>query len=127
MRKVLIVGKGDLYKSVKGSIGATHTDTSNLEIVDYDEEWLMPTRELEDCDGLMVDKSNRYSCIYLFPNCLLDGINLVRIFSGLKHFRLFVVTHHHRNSSLYKKMGADFVIVSKPDGYSYDWLLTSGT
>lgn len=82
MRKVLIVGKGDLYKSVKGSIGATHTDTSNLEIVDYDEEWLMPTRELEDCDGLMVDKSNRYSCIYLFPNCLLDGINLVRIFQG---------------------------------------------
>ncbi|TDL92728.1 hypothetical protein E2R55_06855 [Vibrio vulnificus] len=127
MGKVLVVGKGKLFQSVKESIGATHTDTSNLETVDYDEEWFKPTRKLKECDGIMVHKSEQYNCVYLFPNSLFDGINLVRLFSEFKSFRLFVVTHIHQNSSLYKKVGADFVIFSKPHGYSYNWLLTSGT
>ncbi|MFJ7366497.1 hypothetical protein ACIQWQ_20595 [Peribacillus frigoritolerans] len=126
MGKVLIVGKGKLFKSVKESIGATHTDTSNLETVDYDEEWFKPTN-LKECDGIMVQNSEQDNFVYLFPNSLFDGINLVRIFSEFKSYRLFVVTHDQQYSSLYKKMGADFVIFSKPECYSYNWLLTSGT
>ena len=127
MGKVLVVGKGKLFKSVKESIGATHTDTSNLETVDYDEEWFKPTRNLKECDGIMVQNSEQDNFVYLFPNSLFDGINLVRIYSEFKPYSLFVVTHDQQYSSLYKKMGADFVIFSKPDGYSYNWLLTSGT
>lgn len=127
MGKVLLVGKGKLFKSVKESIGDTHTDTSNLETVDYDEEWFKPTRNLKESDGILVHKSDQYNCVYLFPNSLFDGINLVSIFLEFKPFRLFVVTHDQQNSSLYKKMGTDFVIFSKSDGYSYNWLLTSGT
>ncbi|MGE7594772.1 hypothetical protein ACQKMY_16505 [Peribacillus frigoritolerans] len=127
MGKVLLVGKGKLFRSVKESIGATHTDLSNVETVDYDEEWFRPTRNLKECHGIMVQKSEQDNCVYLFPNSLFDGINLVRIFSEFKSLRLFVVTHDQQYSSLYKKMGADFVIFSKPECYSYNWLLTSGT
>ena len=127
MGKVLLVGKGKLFKSVKESIGATHTDTSNVETIDYDEEWFKPKRNLKECDGIMDQKSEQDNCVYLFPNSLFDGINLVRIFSEFKSLRLFVVTHDQQYSSLYKKMGADFVIFSKPECYSYNWLLTSGT
>lgn len=127
MGKVLLVGKGKLFKSVKKSIGATHTDTSDLETLDYDEEWFKPTSNLKDCDGIMIHKSLQANCVYLFPNSLLDGINLVRVFIEFKPYKLFVVTHDQQYSTLYKKMGADFVILSKSGCYSYSWLLTSGT
>ncbi|MDW7615211.1 hypothetical protein SC499_10870 [Peribacillus simplex] len=118
MGKVLLVGKGKLFKSVKGSIGATHTYTSNVETVDYDEEWFKPTRNLKECDGIMVQNSEQDNCVYLFPNSLFDGINLVRLFLEFKSLSLFVVTHDQQYSSLYKKMGADFIIFSKPECYS---------
>lgn len=82
MGKVLLVGKGKLFKYVKESIGATHTDTSNVETVDYDEEWFKPTRNLKECDGIMVQNSEQYNYVYLFPNSLIDGINLVRNFQS---------------------------------------------
>ncbi|AMM93537.1 hypothetical protein UP17_14520 [Peribacillus simplex] len=87
----------------KGKYRATHTDTSNVETVDYDEEWFKPTRNLKECDGKMVHKSEQDNCVYLFPNSLFDGINLVKIFSEFKSYRFFVVTHDHQYSSLYKK------------------------
>lgn len=125
METVLLVGKGKLFKSVEGSLYASHTDTSNVQILDYEEEWFKPISNLEECYELMFNKLAFYKIVYLFPHSLFDGINLVRIFSEFKPFRLFVVTHDHQYSSLYKKMGADFVILSKSGCYSYNWLLTS--
>ncbi|MFD9625757.1 hypothetical protein [Peribacillus muralis] len=124
MGKVLLVGKGKLYKSVKDSIRAIHTDIRNVETVDYDEEWFKPTRNQNVFDEKIRDP-HQYNSVYLFPHSLLDGMKLVKLYSQFKPFRLFVVTCNHQNSNLYKKMGADFVIFSKPDGYSYNWLLTS--
>ena len=52
----------------------------------------------------MVHKSEQDNCVYLFPNSLFDGINLVKIFSEFKSYRLFVVTQDHQYSSLYKQL-----------------------
>ncbi|WP_057913538.1 hypothetical protein [Peribacillus muralis] len=125
METVLLVGKGKLFKAVEGSLYASHTDTSNVQILDYEEEWCKPLSNLGECYELIGNKIANYKIVYLFPDSPSDGISLMEIFSMFKPFRLFVVTLDQQYSSLYKKLGADLVIFSKADCYSYNWLLTS--
>ena len=122
MREVLLVGKGKLFESVRDSVCASH-DTSNIQIFCYDEKWLKPISNLTECEESIINKLELCNSVYLFPNSFVDGINLVNLFSELKPLRLFVVTCHNQYSGLYKRMGVDFVIFSKPDLCSYKWLL----
>jgi hypothetical protein len=122
MNEVLLVGKGKLFESVRDCVCTSH-DSSHIQILCYDEKWLKSISNLTEFEESIINKLEHCDFVYLFPDSFVDGINLVHLFSELKPLKLFVVTCYNKNSGLYKSMGADFVIFSKPDLGSYKWLL----
>ena len=63
-----------------------------------------------------------FNKVYLFPDELTNGMEMVAFFHQVGVSRIFVITHNLGFSRLYKKLGADYVIVSNGENGSYRWL-----
>jgi hypothetical protein len=63
-----------------------------------------------------------FNKVYLFPDELTNGMEMVTFFHQVGVSRIFVITHNLGFSCLYKKLGADYVIVSNRENGGYRWL-----
>lgn len=63
----------------------------------------------------------KFNRIYLFPENMHEGVEMTSFISAWIIGDLFIVTEKRGCNMLYKKFGADYVIISKPQS-SFSWL-----
>ncbi|MDR0139838.1 hypothetical protein RFW18_18950 [Metabacillus idriensis] len=125
MNHTLVIGKGDLYGSVVESVAAFQY--IKCDVISYD-QYLYDLTNSEDgntrIDNLleMNKKFHHYRSVYIISDSINEGFELTAFFSDLDTKRIIVITHDSRHYDLYKKLGAKYVIVSKPEDFIYTLL-----
>ncbi|TDL78740.1 hypothetical protein [Peribacillus frigoritolerans] len=124
MNHTLVIVKGDLYGSVVESVAFQYI---LCDVISYD-QYLYDLTNSEDgntrIDNLleMHKKFHHYRSVYIISDSINEGFELTAFFSDLGTKRIIVITHDSRHYDLYKKLGAKYVIVSKPEDFIYTLL-----
>ncbi|USK33393.1 hypothetical protein LIT25_23225 [Bacillus sp. F19] len=121
MNHTLVIGKGELYGSVAESVTFQN---KKCDVMSYD-QYSYDLTNSEDgntrIDNLleMEKKFHHYRSVYIISDSINEGFELTAFFSELGTMRIIVMTHDSRHYDLYKKSGAKYVIVSKPEDFIY--------
>ncbi|KZE48311.1 hypothetical protein AV540_17075 [Brevibacillus parabrevis] len=130
MKNCLVIGVGEAFTSFVQTIrgdsdslffrkspvayslirGEPHSYTEKLSPISFDESYL---HQEELCV---------YQSVYLFVDEWPEGRDFITLFRQLGTCRIFVLTQEQQNASLYKGLGAHYVIISKPGYKGYRWL-----
>lgn len=63
-----------------------------------------------------------YDSVYVFPDELEEGYDFITLFRQLNTRRIFVITYRQSYVTLYKRLGANHVILSRPGQDRAEWL-----
>lgn len=110
--KVLLIGAGDGCDALHEVLREMGIDTSSMEAI-----------------GTNVLSKQRafftvYDVVYVFADKLSNGIDIVTMLEGLGTCRIYVITIQPRLATIYRRVGAHYVILSQPGKWKYDWLLS---
>lgn len=122
MKRCLVIGKGEAFVSF------VHTLSNGREPAFFGKEAsafsLAPGEKehaIQQFLPISFDECYRnqdayhlYDSVYLFPDELVEGYDFLTLFRQLNTPRIFVITHRHSYVSLYKRLGANHVILSRP-------------
>ncbi|KEZ47936.1 hypothetical protein AZ46_0216675 [Metabacillus indicus LMG 22858] len=123
MNHTLVIGKGDLFGSVVESISVNRRFADVMNYEQYACELSNSRDGNTRMDNLieLEKKFSNYRSVYVISDSINEGFELTAFFSDLGTMRIIVMTDDSRHYDLYKKLGARYVIFSKPGTCSY-WL-----
>lgn len=120
MEKILIIGKGELFLSVVNYL-FKNKSFDWITSYPYDQFLLLKSVVNEKGNYQELSIMQNYKRIYLFPENLHEGILLTSFITEWYLGELFLVTQDHGCNFIYKKLGAEYVIISKPQCRTYHW------
>lgn len=134
MENILVVGKGEAFLSFVKNL-----TTFNFQRKEINDSFAYYQRKddgsnknkegmfhinlhkLEMEKSLLMD----YNSIFLFPDEMKEKMEIVVFFSELSTGNIFVITHTMRHLKIYKHLGANYVIVSKPGSNRLNWIINN--
>lgn len=123
MNQTLVIGKGDLFVSVIEEINVHRKYADVMSYEQYAFELTNSRGGNTRLDNLLEleKRFDGYQSVYIISDSINEGFELTAFFSDLGTMRIVVMTDDSRHYDLYKKLGARYVIFSKPASCSY-WL-----
>jgi hypothetical protein len=115
MKKILVIGKGNVFSSMVHFLSLKNVKESVIVVQYGDRNDLMTNPFLES------GKLREYERVYLFPETMEEGVFFTAHFSEVLDRNLFVVTEDFHSDLTYKKVGADYVIIRKPEWKGHTW------
>ncbi|MEH7483522.1 hypothetical protein V7157_21145 [Neobacillus drentensis] len=120
MYNILIIGKGELFSSVVKYL-FNNKSKDWITTYPYDQFLFLQSVVKEKDNYQELSNLQNYKRIYLFPENVHEGILLTSFISEWYLGELFIVTQDHGSNFIYKKLGAEYVIISKPNFKTYQW------
>lgn len=120
MEKILLIGKGELFSSV---VNYVFSNNSNDWITNFPyEQFLYLQNDVKERGNYQeLSKLHHYKRLYLFPANVHEGTLLTAFITEWFLGDLFIVTQDRTTNLIYKKLGAEYVIISKPNCRVYPW------
>lgn len=112
MKNILLIGNGELFRSLEAYITKipSHEVITSLASEQFRSIYHSVKEERNISE---ICKFQQYKSIYLLPDHLHEGLVFTSFLSEWFRGDLFVVTKDHGSYFLYKKLGANYVIISK--------------
>ncbi|RNB81360.1 hypothetical protein EDM59_22245 [Brevibacillus nitrificans] len=130
MKRCLVIGKGDAFHSFVHTLSNgkepafLETKTAAFSLTQAgganDTQRYFPL-SFDDCYRNQ-EEYHSYDSVYLFVDELEEGCDFITLFRQLNTRRIFVITQRQSFVSVYKRLGANHVILSLPEQDRAKWL-----
>ncbi|MET3287867.1 UNVERIFIED_CONTAM: hypothetical protein ABID98_000437 [Brevibacillus sp. OAP136] len=132
MRNMVVIGKGAHFDAVFAGLTREHP----VRQVEWEERAYLLYLHMEGgkqlakgvlvaslCEMRRMESILRlYDSVFLFIDELSEGLNIVAFFFQLQTCRIYVVTAKAWPSTLYKQLGAHYVIRHKKESFDHRWI-----